>query len=112
MSDRDPSDITAFVTQESPGERMQLDGCDVHVVHHDPGTSREDHTHEETHIVFIRSGTMRWGVGDDEQETGSGETIVTPEGVPHSWEVLGDEPARVVCVTAPPEADSNPGLVE
>ncbi|MFC5972314.1 cupin domain-containing protein [Halomarina salina] len=112
MSDSDSTPYTGFVMADTPGERMTLDGCDVHVVHHDPGTEREEHTHEETHIVFVRSGRMRWSVDGEYRETGPGDTTVTPGGVTHSWEVLGDDPARVVCVTAPPEADSRPGLTD
>ncbi|WP_137291752.1 cupin domain-containing protein [Natronorubrum halophilum] len=62
-------------------------------------------------IVFIRSGTTRWGVDGTVRETEPGETIITPGGVPHSWEVLGDDAAQVICVTAPPEADSRPGRI-
>lgn len=112
MSNTEYEDFTAFVNPESPGERMQLEDCDVHVVHHEPGTEREAHTHEETHIVFVRSGKMQWGVDGDVRETDPGDTIITPGGVPHSWKVLGDDSARVVCVTAPPEADSRPGLTD
>jgi mannose-6-phosphate isomerase-like protein (cupin superfamily) len=31
---------------------------------------------------------------------------ITPAGTPHSYEVLGDEPARVVCVDSPPRPSS------
>ncbi|GAA0197248.1 cupin domain-containing protein [Haladaptatus pallidirubidus] len=109
MTDPTPEEYTAFVTPESSGERTTFNGCEIHVVHHDAGTEREAHTHGEEHIIFIRSGTMRWGVDGETHETTQGDTIVTPANVPHSWEVIGDDPARVVCVTAPPEPDSEPG---
>ena len=65
--------------------------------------------HEEAHIVFMRTGRMRWGVDGEERETEPGDMIVTPGGVPHSYEVLDDEPSKIICVTAPPEIDSDPG---
>lgn len=111
MTDTSSEEFTPFVTPESSGERMSFDGCDVHVVRHDPGTQREAHTHGEEHIIFIRSGTMRWGVDGETRETTPGDTIVTPADVPHSWEVIGDDPAFVVCVTAPPEPKSEPGEI-
>ncbi|WP_101297660.1 cupin domain-containing protein [Halegenticoccus soli] len=109
MSQTDRTNYSKFITPDSPGERVRLRGCEVHVVHHDAGEARGDHTHEETHVVFVRSGRMRWGVDGEIRETGPGDTIVTPGGVPHSYEVLGGEPARVVCLVAPPEAGSEPG---
>lgn len=105
----DITNYSKFVTSESDGERIMLDDCEVHVVHHNADESRGDHTHEEAHIIFIRSGRMRWGVDGDVQEVSPGDTVVTPGGVPHSYEVLGDEPAKVVCLVAPPEEDSDPG---
>lgn len=109
MSDSSAPEYSPFVTPESPGERMGFDGCDVHVVHHDPGTEREEHTHGEEHIIFIRAGRMEWSVDGEARETGPGDTVVTPTDVPHGWKVLGDEPSQVVCVTAPPEPESEPG---
>ena len=109
MSDTDLPNYSKFVTPESPGERVHFDGCDIHVVEHPPDESREPHTHDEAHIVFMRTGRMRWGVDGEKRETEPGDMIVTPGGVPHSYEVLGDEPSRIICVTAPPEMDSDPG---
>src|SRR5262245_14207488 len=44
---------------------------------------------------------MRWTVDGESLDAGPGDVIVTPAGTPHSYEVLGDEPARVVCVDSP-----------
>ena len=52
---------------------------------------------------------MEWSVDGEARETGPGDTIVTPADVPHGWKVLGDEASQVVCVTAPPEPESEPG---
>ncbi len=72
MSDSSTPEYSPFVTPESSGERMGFEGCDVHVVHHDPGTEREDHTHGEEHIIFIRAGRMEWSVDGEARETGPG----------------------------------------
>ena len=43
-------------------------------------------------------------VEDQSLDAGPGDVIVTPAGTAHSYEVLGDEPARVVCVDSPPRS--------
>jgi len=52
----------------------------------------------------MRSGRMRWTVEDQTLDAAPGDVIVTPAGVAHGYEVLGDEPARVVCVDSPKRA--------
>jgi quercetin dioxygenase-like cupin family protein len=49
----------------------------------------------------MRSGRMRWTVEDETLEAEPGDVIVTPAGTSHGYEVLGDEPARVVCIDSP-----------
>jgi mannose-6-phosphate isomerase-like protein (cupin superfamily) len=44
---------------------------------------------------------MRWTIADQSLDAEPGDVIVTPAGTAHSYEVLGDEPARVVCVDSP-----------
>jgi quercetin dioxygenase-like cupin family protein len=44
---------------------------------------------------------MGWTVEGESLDAGPGDVIVTPAGVAHSYVVLGDEDARVVCVDAP-----------
>jgi quercetin dioxygenase-like cupin family protein len=44
---------------------------------------------------------MRWTVEDQTLDPEPGDVIVTPAGTAHSYEVLGDEPARVVRVDSP-----------
>ena len=45
---------------------------------------------------------MRWTVEGESLDAGPGDVIVTPAGIAHSYVVLGDEDATVVCVDAPP----------
>ena len=53
------------------------------------------HVHDppQDHVITIRSGRMRWTVEGESLDAGPGDVIVTPAGVAHSYEVLGDEPA-------------------
>ena len=51
---------------------------------------------------------MRWTVEGESIDAEPGDVIVTPAGTSHSYQVLGDEDARVVCVDSPvrPKPDS------
>ena len=63
---------------------------------------RNGNTHPEDHIIFMRSGRVRWMVEDASLDAEAGDPIVTPAAVPHAFEVLDDKPAQVVCVVCPP----------
>ena len=52
-------------------------------------------------VIIMRSGRMRWTVEDQSLEAEPGDMIITPAGTAHGYEVLGDEPARVVCIDSP-----------
>jgi quercetin dioxygenase-like cupin family protein len=53
------------------------------------------HVHDppQDHVITIRSGRMRWTVEGESFDAGPGDVIVTPAGTPHSYEVLGVDPA-------------------
>ena len=82
---------------------MWLDHVEVHLVTHPVGQVKEMHVHDppQDHVIVIRSGRMRWTVEDETLDAGPGDVIATPAGVAHGYEVLGNEPARVVCVDSP-----------
>jgi dTDP-4-dehydrorhamnose 3,5-epimerase-like enzyme len=75
----DKTDYSRFARTTAEDEGMWLDHIEVHLVTHPVGQVKEMHVHDppQDHV------------------------IVTPAGVAHSYEVLGDEPARVVCVDSP-----------
>jgi quercetin dioxygenase-like cupin family protein len=99
----DKTDYSRFVRPTDEDEGIWLDHVEVHIVTHPFGQVREMHTHDppQDHVIVMRSGRMRWTVDDQSLEAGPGDVIVTPAGTPHGYEVLGDEPARVVCVDSP-----------
>ena len=106
----DKTDYSRFVRPSDEDEGIWLDYVEVHLVTHPVGQVKEMHVHDppQDHVITIRSGHMRWTVERETLDAGPGDVIVTPAGTAHSYEVLGDEPARVVCVDAPvrPMADS------
>jgi quercetin dioxygenase-like cupin family protein len=48
------------------------------------------------------AGRIRCMVENDSLEAEPGDTIVTPAGAPHAFEVLDGAPSQVVCVVCPP----------
>ena len=102
MSETDPTTHSSFISADSDELEVVLADSEIHVVEHPPGEESPEHTHEEDHIMFMRSGRMRWEVDGEVRETGPGETILTEAGVPHRFETLGDESAYVLCLLAPP----------
>jgi mannose-6-phosphate isomerase-like protein (cupin superfamily) len=97
-------DYSRFARPASEDEGMWLDHVEVHLVTHPPGQVKETHVHDppQDHVIVIRSGRMRWTVEGESLDAEAGDVIVTPAGTAHSYEVLGDEPARVVCIDSPP----------
>ena len=102
----DKANYSRFARPDSEDEGIWLDHVEVHLVTHSVGQVKGPHTHDppQDHVIVIRSGRMRWTVEDQSLDAGPGDVIVTPAGTAHSYEVLGDEPARVVCVDSPPRS--------
>jgi len=92
----DKTDYSRFVRPTDEDEGIWLDHLEVHLVTHPAGQVKETH-----HVITIRSGRMRWTVEGESLDAGPGDVIVTPAGTAHSYVVLGDEDAKVVCVDAP-----------
>ena len=99
----DKTDYSRFVRPNDEDQEIWLDHVEVHLVTHPVGQVKEMHVHDppQDHIIVIRSGRMRWTVEDQSLDAGPGDVTVTPAGTGHSYEVLGDESARVVCVDSP-----------
>lgn len=65
---------------------------------HPPGLLRERHTHDETHLIIVRTGKMSFTVDGHAQEVGPGDIVLIPPGVQHSSEVLCDGSSSVMCL--------------
>jgi quercetin dioxygenase-like cupin family protein len=99
----DRTDYSRFARPMDDDEGMWLDHVEVHLVTHPAGQVKEMHVHEprQDHVIVMRAGRMRWTVEDQVLDAEAGDVIVTPAGTAHGYEVLGDEPARVVCIDSP-----------
>ena len=101
MKHTDTTNYSRFMTTDGEDEHAIFDDCEVDARTHGPDKASRRHTHDETHVIFVRTGSMRWEVEDETLDAGPGDTIVTPRGVEHEFEVLGDEPAKTLCLIAP-----------
>jgi quercetin dioxygenase-like cupin family protein len=63
------------------------------------GSSAALHMHNDGDDTwFVLAGDMLIRCGDDETTIGAGAWVSLPRGVPHTYLVLGDEPARILVV--------------
>lgn len=92
---------TRVITPDTPDEWIMLPGVAVYVNNHQPGEIADLHTHDEDHILVMRAGRMRWTVDGETVETKAGDVILAPSGIEHAFEVLGDEPVKLLCIESP-----------
>jgi quercetin dioxygenase-like cupin family protein len=99
----DKTDYSRFARPTTEDEGIWLEHVEVHLVTHPAGQVKDTHVHDppQDHVILMRSGRMRWTVDDETLNSGRSDVIVTPAGTSHPYEVLGDEPARVVCIDSP-----------
>ena len=99
----DTTDYSRFVGPDGEDEGIWLEYLEAHLVTHPAGQVKETHVHNppQDHVVVMRSGRMRWTVEDQSLDCGPGDVIVTAAGTPHSYTVIGDEDARVICIESP-----------
>jgi quercetin dioxygenase-like cupin family protein len=50
---------------------------------------------------YVLEGRVRFVVGDDDRVYGPGDFALAPRSTPHSFEVLGDEPAHLLNIVTP-----------
>jgi quercetin dioxygenase-like cupin family protein len=50
---------------------------------------------------YVLEGSVRFVLGDEDFVRGPGGFVLVPRSVPHSFEVLGDEPARILDIVTP-----------
>jgi quercetin dioxygenase-like cupin family protein len=67
-----------------------------------PGYSPPLHQHDfGTESFYVIEGSARFVLGDEELLCGPGDVAHVPRATPHSFETLGDEPWRVLNMSAP-----------
>lgn len=86
------------------GDKMtvKLTGDDTHgqfvliEENNEPGIGIPPHVHEHEDEIFrVIEGQLEVQVAGMKTVLGPGDTAFCPRGIPHSWRVVGDEPAKV-----------------
>jgi len=63
----------------------------------EPGIGIPPHVHENEDEVFqVLSGQVKMMIGEEMTTLNAGDLIFCPRGIPHSWEVVGEEKARAM----------------
>ena len=67
------------------------------------GSGVPEHVHHsEDETYFVLKGTYEFTVGGKTLRAGAGTMVFAPRQVPHSMEVVGDVPAKVLTLISPP----------
>ncbi|NWF80068.1 MAG: helix-turn-helix domain-containing protein [Chloroflexi bacterium] len=65
-----------------------------------PGSGQQGFSNRGSQMVLVLEGRLRFLLGDEEYELGSGDTLFYREDVAHSWTNIGDSIAVVLTVSA------------
>ncbi|WP_435077135.1 cupin domain-containing protein [Halococcus sp. AFM35] len=109
MTESDITEYHPFIGSEDEDEHMVLADCEMDIRAHGADKASEPHSHNETHIIFVRTGEMRWEVDGEEFHAEAGDTVVTPPETEHMFEVVGNEPANTTCLIAPARSAGDQG---
>ena len=63
-----------------------------------PGGGMPLHTNTVEHEQYVLGGRARIGIEEQVFEVQSGDVVFIPEGVPHFYENIGDEPFEFLCI--------------
>lgn len=56
------------------------------------------HTNTVEHEQYVLGGRAKIGIGEQVYEVRQGDVVFIPEGVPHFYENIGDEPFEFLCM--------------
>ena len=67
-----------------------------------PGEGPPLHLHvDQDEVLYVLEGELRVLLGDDVRPASAGSFVFIPGNVPHTWQVVGDTPARLLVILAP-----------
>ena len=64
----------------------------------EPGGGIPAHTNTVEHEQYVLCGRAKLGIGDRVSEVKAGDVVYIPAGMPHWYEVQGDEKFEFLCV--------------
>ena len=69
----------------------------------DPGGQAEPHFHTDIEqVIYLREGRVEVGIRGEKEKMEPGDAVYFPRGEKHQVDVLGDQPARLLVIYAPP----------
>lgn len=77
-------------------------GVSFFAVNNAPGEGPGLHTHPYPETWLVRSGRVRFTVGDDAVDAGPGDVVVVEAGTPHAFRNSGAERLEVLCMHPSP----------
>jgi quercetin dioxygenase-like cupin family protein len=63
-----------------------------------PGGGMPLHTNTVEHEQYVLRGHARIGIDSEDFEVKQGDVVFIPEGVPHYYQNIGDEPFEFLCM--------------
>jgi quercetin dioxygenase-like cupin family protein len=63
-----------------------------------PGGGMPLHTNTVEHEQYVLTGRAKIGIDGQEYEVKKGDVVFIPEGVPHFYQNIGDEPFEFLCI--------------
>ena len=63
-----------------------------------PGGGMPLHTNTVEHEQYVLRGRARIGIDGEDFEVKQGDVVFIPEGVPHYYQNIGDEPFEFLCM--------------
>jgi quercetin dioxygenase-like cupin family protein len=63
-----------------------------------PGGGMPRHTNTVEHEQYVLRGHAKVGIDDQLYEVKAGDVVLIPEGVPHFYENIGEEPFEFLCI--------------
>ena len=90
-------DITFIVRgEQSNGAFAVLEAVNA------PGDGPPLHAHgREDESIYVLEGEFRWKLGEKLTTTGPGSFVFIPRGLAHTWQVLGEQPGRMLVTFTP-----------
>lgn len=64
----------------------------------EPGGAMPMHTNSVEHEQFVLNGRAKVIMGDKVFEVEKDDVVLIPEGVPHNYTTIGDEPFTFICL--------------
>jgi len=80
---KDLDNVIADAYSDARGPVVRGEQTELALVRFDAGQGAQTHSHDEEQWVVVLEGRIKFRVGDETFEAGSGQAVFMPSGVPH-----------------------------